>query len=241
MAGSKAGQGGIYNQVNFNLYHYSNNNPIKYTDPDGNSPLWFGLGKSGFGHEALQRVFGFKDKMDDKSWCLGFDLHATAFKTDNFTLRLWKGNYGDAKNLLYLSTNLLARTLPMILGGAGGEIGLYNPDGTSMSKSDLAALGIVSSEISITNKITGKTIASHKEKSASFWTTVFSWFNKSRKEELSTKNTLIFDTDEHAADFESKIKNKKTSDDAKAYPHNKNESIEIYRAGNRVIINYGNE
>lgn len=171
----------------------------------------------------------------------GFDLHATSFETDNFTLRSWKGNYGDAKNLLYLSTDSLARTLPMILGGAGGEIGLYNPDGTSMSKSDLAALGIVGSEISIKNKITGKTIASHKEKSASFWTTVFSRFNNSRKEELSTKNTLIFDSDEHAADFESKIKNKKTSDDAKAYPHNKNESIEIYRAGNRVIINYGDE
>ena len=223
--------GGMYNYTNLSLYHYSNNNPIKYTDPDGNSPLWFGLGKSGFGHEAPQRVFGFKDSMDDKSWCFGFDLHATAFKTDNFTLRLWKGNYGDATSLLY----------PTILGGAGGEIGLYNPDGSSMSKSDLAALGIVGSEISIKNKITGKTIASHKEKSASFWTTVFSWFNKSRKEELSTKNTLIFDTDEHAADFESKIKNKKTSDDAKAYPHNKNESIEIYRAGNRVIINYGDE
>ncbi|QTQ16348.1 hypothetical protein [Treponema parvum] len=124
-----------------NLYAYAGNNPVKYTDPDGNSPLWFGLGKSGFGHEAPQRFFGFKDKMDDKSWCLGFDLHATSFETDNFTLRLWKGNYGNTKNLLYLSTDPLARTLPMILGGAGGEIGLYNPDGSSMSKSDLAALG----------------------------------------------------------------------------------------------------
>ena len=35
MAGSKAGVGGIYNQVNFNLYHYANNNPVKYTDPNG--------------------------------------------------------------------------------------------------------------------------------------------------------------------------------------------------------------
>jgi len=124
-------------------------------------------------------------------------------------------------------------------GGAGGEIGLYNPDGSSMSKSDLAALGIVGSEISVTNKITGKTIASHKEKSASFWTTVFSWFNKSRKEELSTKNTLIFDTDEHAADFETELLGKEK--DAKKYSHNATESIGIYRIGNRVIINYGDE
>ena len=30
------GEGGIYNSVNLNLYHYANNNSIKYTDPDGN-------------------------------------------------------------------------------------------------------------------------------------------------------------------------------------------------------------
>jgi len=114
-----------------------------------------------------------------------------------------------------------------------------HPDGSSMSKSDLAALGIVGSEISVTNKITGKTIASHKEKSASFWTTVFSWFNKSRKEELSTKNTLIFDTDEHAADFEAELLGKEK--DAKKYSHNETESIKIYRTGNKVIINYGDE
>jgi len=36
VSGTSAGEGGIYNQVNFNLYHYANNNPVKYTDPDGN-------------------------------------------------------------------------------------------------------------------------------------------------------------------------------------------------------------
>ena len=29
------GQGGIFNIVNFQLYHYAGNNPVKYTDPDG--------------------------------------------------------------------------------------------------------------------------------------------------------------------------------------------------------------
>jgi hypothetical protein len=28
--------GGIYNLVNLHLYHYAGNNPVKYTDPDGN-------------------------------------------------------------------------------------------------------------------------------------------------------------------------------------------------------------
>ena len=30
------GMGGIYNLVNSQLYHYAGNNPVKYTDPDGN-------------------------------------------------------------------------------------------------------------------------------------------------------------------------------------------------------------
>jgi len=35
MAGSSVGKGGIYNTVNFNVYHYGGNNPIKYIDPTG--------------------------------------------------------------------------------------------------------------------------------------------------------------------------------------------------------------
>ena len=35
--GSSKGEGGIYNSVNLNLYHYAGNNPVKYSDPDGNA------------------------------------------------------------------------------------------------------------------------------------------------------------------------------------------------------------
>ena len=30
------GMGGVFNHINSNLYHYAGNNPVKYTDPDGN-------------------------------------------------------------------------------------------------------------------------------------------------------------------------------------------------------------
>ena len=34
-SGNLPGMGGIFNHINFNLYHYAGNNPVKYTDPNG--------------------------------------------------------------------------------------------------------------------------------------------------------------------------------------------------------------
>jgi RHS repeat-associated protein len=34
--GNLPGQGGVFNYVNLHVYHYAGNNPVKYTDPDGN-------------------------------------------------------------------------------------------------------------------------------------------------------------------------------------------------------------
>ena len=33
--GSLPGMGGVFNHINFHLYHYAGNSPIRYTDPDG--------------------------------------------------------------------------------------------------------------------------------------------------------------------------------------------------------------
>jgi hypothetical protein len=33
--GNLPGRGGVFNYVNFHVYHYAGNNPVKYTDPDG--------------------------------------------------------------------------------------------------------------------------------------------------------------------------------------------------------------
>jgi hypothetical protein len=33
--GSLPGMGGVFNYVNLHVYHYAGNNPVKYTDPDG--------------------------------------------------------------------------------------------------------------------------------------------------------------------------------------------------------------
>jgi RHS repeat-associated protein len=37
--GNLPGMGGVYNYVNLHVYHYAGNNPVKYVDPDGRTPV----------------------------------------------------------------------------------------------------------------------------------------------------------------------------------------------------------
>jgi hypothetical protein len=225
-------------------------NGMKPGDPNGVNSFWvdFKRRQSGFSHGAPQWALGYCDFYDDYMWLL-FDIHGTKFKMEGVTLRLWKGDYllglsnlpDDARN--YLDTQ------------AGGEIGFYNPNRlltkglpyglntllplveSAMTKADLTKIGLVSTEIQVYNKKTNELLASRKEESPSFWTTVFSWDKKGKPQELYTVNTFTFKDEKSATSFYDKLY--KAQDKAAMYEHNHNESINIKREKNKVIINWG--
>jgi hypothetical protein len=227
------GMGGVFNVVNLHVYHYAGNNPVKYVDPDGNSAFHVELfqGTSGFGHEAPQSIFGYFNKYDEWAQII-FSIHGTEFKMDNGSMRLWKGDYGKLRQYL-------PAEMAQFVGGSGGEIGFYNPNGTRMSRFDLFfKLGVITSEMNLFEKGTGRKIAGYKEY-LSFWTTSFSWFENLGKDSLYSVNTIGFTSERAAIRFEEKLR--KSADSAKSHPFNENESIKIERNGKTVTVTWGQE
>jgi hypothetical protein len=223
--GNLPGMGGVFNYVNLHVYHYAGNNPVKYTDPDGEWVAYnpeTGL-TSGWGHYGFPRIFGYFNIYDALSYGLGFSIHGTKLNLGDTTLRLWKGNYG--------------------LFGAGGEIGLYNSWGKSLNKNELAERGIESTSMELYHVKDGL-IASRTEggngKKPSFWTTAFTLLRFSMKKNLYSINTITFSNEKAAHKFASGL------DDAINemrngidYFKNKNISIDYKVEGKSVIIYYG--
>jgi RHS repeat-associated protein len=215
----KLPNGGIYNTINFHVYHYSNNNPITYVDPDGEAVV--------NGHYSFQWVFGYND-LYDRFADVGTRIHGTKFNLGsygNLTLRLWKGAYG--------------------LLGRGGEIGLYtnNPiHERSLTKPEIAALGIKSTTMQMYNKETNELIGG-KTENGSYWTTDFENhpFNYkigvASKDSVYTVNTIEFKTKGQATRVTNIIKEQLKK--AKDYSKNDNEEIHVRQDGNKVIIYYG--
>ena len=92
------GMGGIYNTVNFHLYHYAGNNPVKYTDPDGRviaelamTRLIIEVGKAE--PQIIGAIYDFISqykKMKDEN-VIGNDHYNHAMANSRATLR---GKYG---------------------------------------------------------------------------------------------------------------------------------------------------
>ena len=75
MTGSSVGEGGIYNQVNFHLYHYAGNNPVKYTDPDGRNdeePSTFKVPKGFWNQFTANTMKGFWPTSKNETKCSTF-------------------------------------------------------------------------------------------------------------------------------------------------------------------------
>ena len=131
--------GGIYNTVNFHLYHYAGNNPVKYTDPDGKIvivpiviigvaiatgykmlPKHHSDGFLYFDNTQPQRVGGYYNPYENftsNNVCCNIDSLRTDFRNSlgkKSSIWLWKGNYNMVFN-----------------GGwhVGAEVGAYGSHG----------------------------------------------------------------------------------------------------------------
>jgi hypothetical protein len=139
----------------------------------------------------------------------------------NLTLRLWKGTYG------FLAL--------------GAEIGLYTKNGRSLTKKEIAALGIKSTKVQMFNKEDNSLIG-EKTENGSYWTTRFSGkFNKkgNGRENSYTINIFEFETEGQAQGFYDAIDEQ--IGEATDYFKNKNEQIDVTREGTTVKIYYGVE
>jgi hypothetical protein len=232
--GKLPGMDGVFNTINLHLYHYAGNNPVKYTDPDGKAGEVFHGGKyPGWSDGALQTVFGYVDWMDDAAPLLGFNINGTKLDFDGETLRLWKGDYGEIGRVL-----ALRKGIPF-MGGTGGEIGLYNTDGSMMRGDQLSAIGLEGTTMQLFDKDTRNLIAEYDETGPSGWTTAFNAKHAERKEDMFSVNTLKFKSESQAKSFANGISASITR--GEKYRHNGNESITVIQKGRNVAVIWGQE
>jgi hypothetical protein len=192
-------------------FYYSNissgNNPIKYTDPDGNA-VAHGGPYPGWSEDAPQAMLPYLDVMDPASALLTFNIHSTKLDFGGGHLRLWKGDYNNIPGF--------------DMGGAGGEIGFYDYNGNMLKGSQLEnSIGLLSSKMQLLSKRDNGIIAEYGEQSG--WVTAFNPSQSGKKEDMYTVNTFTFKSEKQAARFANSLDAKSGMD----YPYNGGENINI--------------
>jgi hypothetical protein len=171
--------------------------------------------------------------MDDATPLLGFNINGTKLDFGGGTLRLWKGDYGELGRLLANS-----RGIPFN-GGAGGEIGFYNADGSMMKGGQLSAIGLEGTTMQLFGKDSKNLIAEYEENGPSGWTTAFNDKQSVKKEDMFSVNSFRFKSESQAKNFADGIRGSITR--GEAYKHNGNENITVTQQGKNVVVVWGQE
>ena len=122
---SNGSSGGIYNSVNLNLYHYSANNPVKYSDPDGKDWLCRTVNgiKEVFHRDDITSTKQAQTAYGDSAYVLGNGDSFNGYTFYN----------GESPYMADSSGNKVEQTLPIqgsdfdIFPGSAGKKGV-NPD-----------------------------------------------------------------------------------------------------------------
>ena len=110
--------GGVFNHINGNLYHYGGNNPVKYTDPDGETTLSFSIGCNAGAGEMVSRNYGFILGISSKR---GFSF-GTFTSTSVGALEGASAGFGGSITLdLFTDYVETGVTQSLVIGGSGGE------------------------------------------------------------------------------------------------------------------------